>query len=363
VWGLGVVLVNLTCVRNPWSKASARDDATYRAFLRQPRTYLRAILPISDELNDILIDIFAAGPDDRIGLRELGRRVAACGRLTRGGEGDAVDALSQKTTAAAAAAAAATTTTMAAAAAAAAAAAVAAAPCDERPLLPPTSFLDLDLAALTVAEDHARFGDAIAPDDTLVPAGDGGSFDEWLMDAVSSGYTSGSSDDWQPAPHHNGHSNSDTYALYNHNTIGPAAEPACFAAAPTTTPHMPLPSWIPGPGRVPFDFGFSTYVDGGHGGPLPTPPTPRSMHDQQQQHHNHHQQSPPGFGPAELGSWPADLPRSMLDGGGDALLRHQEHHQLAVDPLAHVGSEPWLDLPWCSPFWVPLAAAHGVYGW
>ena len=35
VWSLGVILVNLTCGRNPWKQASF-DDSTYRAFTRSP---------------------------------------------------------------------------------------------------------------------------------------------------------------------------------------------------------------------------------------------------------------------------------------------------------------------------------------
>jgi serine/threonine protein kinase len=80
VWSLGVVLVNLTCGRNPWKQASL-DDSTYRAFTRHPG-YLKSILPITDELNDILTAIFTANPEQRITLPELKRRILACGQFT-----------------------------------------------------------------------------------------------------------------------------------------------------------------------------------------------------------------------------------------------------------------------------------------
>ncbi|ERS97014.1 RAN protein kinase [Sporothrix schenckii ATCC 58251] len=80
VWSLGVILVNLTCGRNPWKQAST-DDSTYRAYARNPR-FLKTILPLSDELDDILARIFAINPDQRITLPELKQRILACPRFT-----------------------------------------------------------------------------------------------------------------------------------------------------------------------------------------------------------------------------------------------------------------------------------------
>ena len=80
VWGLGVILVNLTCGRNPWKQASF-EDSTYRAYTRTPG-FLKTILPVSDELNDILGRIFTPNPDQRITLPELRRLVLACPRFT-----------------------------------------------------------------------------------------------------------------------------------------------------------------------------------------------------------------------------------------------------------------------------------------
>ncbi|OLN97186.1 Negative regulator of sexual conjugation and meiosis [Colletotrichum chlorophyti] len=80
VWSLGVILVNLTCGRNPWKQASF-EDSTYRAYTRCPET-LKGILPVSDELNDILGRIFCRNPDQRITLPELRTRIQACSRFT-----------------------------------------------------------------------------------------------------------------------------------------------------------------------------------------------------------------------------------------------------------------------------------------
>ncbi|CAK7219869.1 Serine/threonine protein kinase [Sporothrix bragantina] len=80
VWSLGVILVNLTCGRNPWKQASI-EDSTYRAYARNPK-FLKTILPLSDELDDILARIFAINPDQRITLPELKQRILACPRFT-----------------------------------------------------------------------------------------------------------------------------------------------------------------------------------------------------------------------------------------------------------------------------------------
>lgn len=80
VWSLGVILVNLTCGRNPWRQASF-EDSTYRAFTRS-QDFLRTILPLSDDLNDILGRIFTRNPDERITLPELRNRILACSKFT-----------------------------------------------------------------------------------------------------------------------------------------------------------------------------------------------------------------------------------------------------------------------------------------
>ncbi|SPQ23824.1 ea6f4fbd-543e-46ce-859d-01748e01a957 [Thermothielavioides terrestris] len=80
VWSLGVILVNLTCGRNPWKQASY-EDSTYRAYTKS-QDFLKTILPVSDELNDILGRIFTRNPDERITLPELRARILACSRFT-----------------------------------------------------------------------------------------------------------------------------------------------------------------------------------------------------------------------------------------------------------------------------------------
>lgn len=76
VWSLGVILVNLTCGRNPWKQASV-EDSTYRAYLRN-RSFLKTILPLSDEINELLSMIFEPNPELRITVSELKRRISQC---------------------------------------------------------------------------------------------------------------------------------------------------------------------------------------------------------------------------------------------------------------------------------------------
>jgi serine/threonine protein kinase len=80
VWSLGVILVNLTCGRNPWKRAW-QDDSTFRAYLSD-RSFLKTILPISDELDMILSRIFELNPSQRITIPELRMLISQCPRLT-----------------------------------------------------------------------------------------------------------------------------------------------------------------------------------------------------------------------------------------------------------------------------------------
>ena len=81
VWSLGVILLNLTCGRNPWKRASL-DDPTFRAFMRD-RNFLQTILPISDGLNCILQRIFEVDPKRRISLDALREFIMICPTLSR----------------------------------------------------------------------------------------------------------------------------------------------------------------------------------------------------------------------------------------------------------------------------------------
>ncbi|KAI9673160.1 MAG: hypothetical protein M1817_003022 [Caeruleum heppii] len=80
VWSLGVILVNLTCGRNPWKRASVHDS-TFRAYLTDS-TFLRTILPLSPEFDSILRRIFECDPLKRITIPELRRRILQCAVLT-----------------------------------------------------------------------------------------------------------------------------------------------------------------------------------------------------------------------------------------------------------------------------------------
>jgi hypothetical protein len=75
-----VVLVNLCAGRNPWKRAST-EDSTFRAFLKDPN-FLRTILPITQQLNDILRRVFECDPRRRVGLLKLRELILACPQLT-----------------------------------------------------------------------------------------------------------------------------------------------------------------------------------------------------------------------------------------------------------------------------------------
>lgn len=80
IWSLGVILVNLTCGRNPWRQACPNDE-TFRAFVGNP-DFLRTILPISRATNHILKGLFALDPAHRTPLSELRRQVMAVETFT-----------------------------------------------------------------------------------------------------------------------------------------------------------------------------------------------------------------------------------------------------------------------------------------
>lgn len=69
VWSLGVILTNLACGRNPWRIASKTDES-FNAYLKDP-DFLRRILPISLECQEVLERIFTLDPAHRISLSEL----------------------------------------------------------------------------------------------------------------------------------------------------------------------------------------------------------------------------------------------------------------------------------------------------
>ncbi|KAG0064901.1 hypothetical protein BGZ89_008755 [Linnemannia elongata] len=85
VWSLGVILINLVFGRNPWKQACPRDE-TFSAFVLNS-DFLQTILPMSDELNDIIKSVFCLNPRKRLSLPEFARRVQGCTSFTTAGEG------------------------------------------------------------------------------------------------------------------------------------------------------------------------------------------------------------------------------------------------------------------------------------
>ncbi|KAI5205913.1 Pkinase-domain-containing protein [Aureobasidium subglaciale] len=80
IWSLGVILVNLTCGRNPWKKASM-EDSTFRAYMKD-RSFLKSILPLSSDLDHILSRVFDLNPAQRMTLPELKQAILLCPTLT-----------------------------------------------------------------------------------------------------------------------------------------------------------------------------------------------------------------------------------------------------------------------------------------
>ncbi|KAH8917029.1 kinase-like protein [Atractiella rhizophila] len=78
VWSLGVILVNMTCGRNPWKSATLTDE-TFKAYLRN-FDFLRDILPLSRDANEILKRVFALEPSNRPTVTELRH---LCARVKR----------------------------------------------------------------------------------------------------------------------------------------------------------------------------------------------------------------------------------------------------------------------------------------
>lgn len=80
MWSLGIILVNLTCGRNPWKRASV-EDSTFRAYLKNPQ-FLSTILPLTPELDSILRRIFECDPRRRIQIPELRDLILRCPKFT-----------------------------------------------------------------------------------------------------------------------------------------------------------------------------------------------------------------------------------------------------------------------------------------
>lgn len=70
IWALGVILLNLTCGRNPWKKANPYVDNSFRTFLHD-RLFLMKIMPIGGPLNNFLLNLFHLAPSRRYSLFDL----------------------------------------------------------------------------------------------------------------------------------------------------------------------------------------------------------------------------------------------------------------------------------------------------
>jgi serine/threonine protein kinase len=70
IWSLAIILLNLATGRNPWKSATA-SDPTFQAYLHDPTRFLPTVLPISDEINVILVRMLEPDWRDRMTLPEL----------------------------------------------------------------------------------------------------------------------------------------------------------------------------------------------------------------------------------------------------------------------------------------------------
>ncbi|KAI0298676.1 kinase-like domain-containing protein, partial [Multifurca ochricompacta] len=74
IWSLGIILLNLITGRNPWKSASS-SDPTFQAYLQDPISFLPSVLPISSEVNEILLRTLDINWRNRISLPELRRGI------------------------------------------------------------------------------------------------------------------------------------------------------------------------------------------------------------------------------------------------------------------------------------------------
>ncbi|KII87584.1 hypothetical protein PLICRDRAFT_112131, partial [Plicaturopsis crispa FD-325 SS-3] len=70
IWSLAIILLNLATGRNPWKEAS-HSDPTFTAYLEDPPSFLPTVLPISSEVNDILVRMLHVDWRQRMPLAEV----------------------------------------------------------------------------------------------------------------------------------------------------------------------------------------------------------------------------------------------------------------------------------------------------
>lgn len=95
IWSLGIILINLTCIRNPWLKAHQTEDNTFNYFTRDSNV-LKKILPLSEELYCLVARILQLNPYNRIDIRTLMSEVANISSFTNDGPLSVVPQLSQE---------------------------------------------------------------------------------------------------------------------------------------------------------------------------------------------------------------------------------------------------------------------------
>jgi serine/threonine protein kinase len=70
VWSLGIILLNLATGRNPWKTATLSDE-TFCEYLRNPLNFFPSVLPISHEVNGILLRMLHVNWTERMTLTEV----------------------------------------------------------------------------------------------------------------------------------------------------------------------------------------------------------------------------------------------------------------------------------------------------
>lgn len=76
IWSLGVLFINITCARNPWPVANINDrHEVFTNYILQNKNILQTILPILQQFNRLLNEIFNLNPNMRIPLDQLAVKI------------------------------------------------------------------------------------------------------------------------------------------------------------------------------------------------------------------------------------------------------------------------------------------------
>ena len=90
VWSLGILLINMVCIRNPWLKAHQTEDRTFYHYVKDARV-LQKILPLSDDLYQLLADVLQINPYQRMALGDVMAEVRTLRSFTKDGPLSEVD--------------------------------------------------------------------------------------------------------------------------------------------------------------------------------------------------------------------------------------------------------------------------------